>query len=201
VWILKIVGQLILVFVVGLAGTVAIFVIANLFIDTQTKVMLPSGPIVATDYWDRGYVYAEGTFTIDNDRSAFPIQTSKIGCHRDRKSCTVALAEIAFGGMINIELKEHEVSLWNEATILFLEDALCVQYVYTIDRTNKRVFGTRTKKPDQRGCELVDGKPLTLTFVNGFDVWHQQIIARVMPFMWAGIAAWWTALLIFAWKR
>jgi hypothetical protein len=202
--ILKIIGWVVLVFVVGLAGTVAIFVTANSIVDTQTRVRLPSGPIVATDYWDRGYVYAEGTFTIDNDRSAFPIQTSKISCYRDRKSCTRAQAEIAFRDMLNVELTEHDVSLWNETTILFLEDPLCVRYVYTIDRTNKRVFGSRTKKPNVAGCELVDAKPLTLSLVNGFDVWwrlNQEAFARVSPFMWAGIAAWWIALLIFAWSR
>lgn len=202
--ILKAIGWAILVLIIGLAGTVAIIAGANSLIDSQTQVRLPSGVFVDTDAWESGYVSAEGSFTIDNDRPAFPIQTTKIRCYRDEKSCTAAKAEIAFGKTLNLELSTHDISLWNDTTVLFREDALCVQYIYTIDRANKRVVGTRTKKPNVNGCEIFENKPLTLSLVNGFDVWwrlNQEAVARVSPFMWAGIATWWLFLFFFVWQR
>ena len=76
--ILKAIGWISLVLIVGLGCTIAIGYVADSFIESKTGVRLLSGPSVLTDAWDQGYVSAEGTFTIDNDRQAFPIQTTKI---------------------------------------------------------------------------------------------------------------------------
>ena len=40
------------------------------------------------------------------------------------------------------------------------QDDRCVEYVYTIDRANKRLIGTRTKKPNVSGCGLIEDRPL-----------------------------------------
>lgn len=192
----------ILMLVVGLAGTIAIIVIGASGMEAQ--VGIPSQLIVSTEFWERGYVFARGTFTIDNERSAFPLQVSEIECRREEKSCIEARAEIIGGGLLNVELEKREISLWNDSTILYRDDARCAQYVYTFDRANKRVIGTRTKKQNVSGCESIDSKPLTLSLVNGFDVWQRlnnEARARVSPFMWGGTAAWWVVLLIFAWSR
>lgn len=201
--VLKAIGLALLFLILGAAGTLAIIVGSSSFIDTQTKVKLPSDPFVYTDAWERGYVSAEGTFTIDNDRPAFPIQVTKIRCDRNEKSCTAARAEIAFGHMLHVELSTHEITLWNDTTVHFREDAICVQYIYTIDRANKRVIGTRTTKPNVTGCEIFENKPLTLSLVNGFDVWwrlNQEAVAKVSPFMWGGVVAWWLLLIFFVWR-
>jgi len=200
---LKLIGWVLLVITFGLVGSLAIIAIANAFIDDQTKVKLPIGPTVYTDAWERGYVSAEGTLTIDNDRQAFPIQVTKIRCYRDEKSCTVARAEVGFGDTLNVELSSHPVSLWNDTALLFHDDAQCVQYVYTIDRTHKRVLGTRTSKPNVSGCSIFENKSLTLSLTNGFDVWwrlNQEAVARVTPFMWSALAAWLLAVLFFGWR-
>lgn len=202
--ILKAIGWIFPVLIVGLAGTAAIGYVADSFIESKTGVRLPSGPSVLTDAWDRGYVSAEGTFTIDNDRQAFPIQTTKIRCHRDEKSCTAAKAEISFLRFLDLQLTTHPISLWSNTTILFTEDAMCVQYVYSIDRVNKRVVGTRTKKQNVAGCEIFQSTPLTLSLVDGFAVWmrvNQEAVAKVSPFMWSGMATWWLLLIFVLWRR
>jgi hypothetical protein len=201
--ILKLVGWTVLILAIGLAGTVAIGVIAGSLIDSQTKVRLPSGPFVYTDAWEQGDVYAQGTFTIDNARSFSPIQTSVIRCYRDAKSCTTAEARIGFGDMLSVDLSRQKISVWNDTTILFHDDFSCTEYVYTIDRANKRLIGTRTKKPNVSGCEMIEDRPLTLSLVNGFDVWsrlNQEASAKILPFAWASIGAWWIVLLFFGWR-
>ena len=202
--VLKAIVWIFFVLIVGLAGSVVVGYVADSFIESKSSVRLPSGPSVFTDAWDRGYVSADGTVSIDNDRQAFPIQTTKIRCYRDEKSCTAAKAEISYLGFLDLELTTHPISLWNNTTILFTEDAMCAQYVYSIDRTNKRVVGTRTKKQNVAGCEIFRSAPLTLSLVDGFTVWQRvngEAVAKVYPFMWSGIATWWLLLIFIVWRR
>jgi hypothetical protein len=203
-YLLKAVGWVFVLVVAGLAGSMAIFSISNTIIGSQVPVHLSSGPYVGTESWDQGVVYAGGTFTIDNDRSAFPLQVTKIRCVRDENTCSTATAEISFGEMLEADLSVHEIKLWNETTILYEEDALCVSYLYTIDRANKRVVGTRKSKQNVAGCEDFEKTPnLSLSLVNGFDIWwrlNTEAVARVVPFMWGGVAIWWCIVLLAGWQ-
>ena len=204
--ILKAIGRGVLFLVIGLVGTLAILIGATFLVGTQTPVSLPSGVFVYTDAWDRGYVYASGTWTMENSRQAFPIQTSKIRCNREEKSCTNAQAEISFGKMLHLETYNYDVIKWDGTTIIFRTATDCVEYIYTVDRANKRLFGTRTKKPNTgTDCTMIEDKPLRLTLVDGFDVWkniNQEVEAKYFPFMWMAVAAWWLLLgLIMFWRR
>ncbi|MBR1267032.1 hypothetical protein JQ629_05855 [Bradyrhizobium sp. AUGA SZCCT0222] len=197
---LKAIGWGILFLIIALAGTLAIVIGANSLIAAHNPVMPRSGVSVYTDSWDRGYVVASGTWTMENARQAFPIQTSKIRCMRDEKTCTVAQAEIAFGNILNLETYSYDIAKWDNTTILFRTDTECVEYVYTIDRANKRLLGTRTKKPKAGAeCSAVEDKALRLAFVDGFDVWktvNQEAESKIAPIMWAVVGAWW---LLFGW--
>lgn len=42
---------------------------------------------VFTDYWESGYLSARGTWIIEGDRQAHPLQTTEIHCYRDRRQC------------------------------------------------------------------------------------------------------------------
>lgn len=202
----KAVGWGVLFLVIGLAGTLAILIGATFLIGTQSPISLPSGVFVYTDAWDRGYVYANGTWTMENSRQAFPIQTSKIRCIRDEKSCTNAQAEIALGKMLYLDTYNYDITKWDSTTILFRTSTDCVEFVYTVDRSNKRLFGTRTKKANTgTDCTMIEDKPLTLTLVDGFDVWNKmnkEVEATYHPFMWMAVAAWWPLLgLMMFWRR
>jgi hypothetical protein len=204
--VLKAVGWSVLFVVVGLAGTLAILAGATFLISTQNPVSLSSGVLVYTDAWDRGYVYASGTWTMENSRQAFPIQTSKIRCNREEKSCTNAQAEIAFGKMLHLETYNYDITKWDNTTILFRTATDCVEYVYTVDRSNKRLVGTRTKKATfGTDCTLIEDKPLRLALVDGYDVWNklsQEVEAKYHPFMWMAVVAWWPLLgLMMFWRR
>ena len=102
---------------------------------------------------------------------------------------------------------QYDITKWDSTTILFRTDTDCVEYVYTVDRSNKRLFGTRTKKTNTGSdCTMVEDKPLRLTLVDGFDVWkniNQEVEAKYVPFVWLTVAAWWLLpdLIIFRRRR
>jgi hypothetical protein len=53
----------------------------HLFITWHNAPVTPLGSgLVTTRSWDRGFVTAEGTWTIDGEKHAFPINMSKISC-------------------------------------------------------------------------------------------------------------------------
>ncbi len=204
--LLKSIGWAILFVVMGLIGTLAILAGATFLIATQRPISLPPGVFVYTDAWDRGYVYASGTLTMENSRQAFPIQTSKIKCVREEKSCTNAQAEIAFGKMLHLETYNYDITKWDNTTILFRTDNECVEYIYTIDRSNKRLVGTRTKKASiGSDCTMVEDRPLRLSLVDGFGVWsnlNEEVEAKYHPFMWMAVGVWWLVLgLMMFWRR
>lgn len=203
--LLKFVGRFLLTLVLGIAGTIAILVGSGVLIGSENSVRLPSGPFVYTDAWDRGYVVATGTWTMDNARQAFPIQTSKIQCYRELKTCTAAQADIAFGNFLSLETYRYDITRWDNSTILFQTATPCVEYVYTIDRANKRAIGTRTTKANPtEDCSLVENRRLSLTLSDGFEVWskiNQEVERKIVPFMWAGVAVWWIIVALFVWRR
>lgn len=198
----KWIGLGVLFLFIGLAGTLGIIIAANSIITAQNPIVLRSGVSVYTESWDRGYVSASGTWTMENARQAFPIQTSKIRCIREEKSCTAAQAEIAVGNMLHLETYDYDITKWDSTTILFRTDTDCVEYVYTVDRSNRRLVGTRTKKantgPD---CTMVEDKPLRLTLVDGFDVWkniNKEVEAKHVPLT---VAGWWVLLGLILFRR
>jgi len=204
--ILKTLVRTIIFLVIGLAGTIAILFGANMLITAQNPVKPRSGVFIYIDSWDHGYVHASGTWTMENARPAFPIQTSTIKCYKDEKSCTASQAEIAFGNMLNLEMYNYDITKLYNTTILFRTDTECVEYVYTIDRPNKRLFGTRTKKPNTGAeCSDVDNKAIRLTLVDGFIVWktvNQEAESKIAPFMWIIVVVWWLLLaFLFFWRR
>jgi hypothetical protein len=193
-------------FVIGLFGTAAIFSVGIFSIYSQVSVQLPSGARVYADFWDRGYVAAEGTWTIEGGKQAFPLQTSMIICYKQEGHCTSAQAEIASGDRLGLNVERFEITKWDATTLVFTNTSpRCVDYVYTIDRSNLRTFGTRKSKQDA-GDACKQQHDLQLTLVDGFTFWQglrDDASARIMPFVWATIALWWVFVLYrisLAWK-
>ena len=106
------VGRAILWLLFGLAGSLAILIITSSVIDLRGYPRLQSGGLVFTDFWDRGYVQAGGTWVFEDDtKQAFPRQTTEIKCYRETKKCHSAQAEIAFGHVDRADrkLSDHVV--------------------------------------------------------------------------------------------
>jgi hypothetical protein len=187
----------------GCIGSIVIFVVAAAFVQTMVPVSLPM-LTVSTRGWGE-YVSARGTWTMDNDKPAFPLQTSEITCRRYNMTCISAQAEV-FRDMLNVELYDYEVTRWDSDVILFKNTSSnCVDYTYTINRVNQRVIGTRTtKKTKEDGCLAdISTKPINLTLTDGFKVYwqlHEEAQAKVFPFGWMAFAVWWVFVCLRIWN-
>ena len=186
--------------VIGLVGTAAIFLTGIFIIKAQVPVTIGSGGKVYADFWDEGYVSTEGTWIIEGMKQAFPLQTSMIICYKQEGRCTSAQAEIASGDRLFLDVERFQITKWDATTLVFTNTSpVCVDYVYTIDRSNLRTFGTRKPKKDVGDhCKLLEQRDLKLTLVDGFTVWQglrDDASAGTMPFVWAAIVLWWAFVL------
>jgi hypothetical protein len=132
-------------------------------------VRLPSGVEVFTNMWDYGVVSASGTWTIEGYGHGTPLNHVKISCHREDKTCVMAQATVDSNTM-SADIYNHAIEKWDASTITYKTDAGCTNYVYTIDRANKRVPERRLRSiapswpggdgrnlplPVDRACALV----------------------------------------------
>jgi hypothetical protein len=186
--ILGILFQALLAMVVGLFLSI-------LYIKSEVPVG-PHGLHVNTNAWERGTVFLNGTWVIDNDKPAFPLQVSEIICRLDGKTCVESRAEI-FGTTLMVHQDTYEIIRWDQHTLIYADDsAECMHYVYTVSRDTKQASGLRSIKP---GMESTCGdvtKELKLRLTDGFKVyWAMQQEARPLALgttalaiilLWAG---------------
>jgi hypothetical protein len=185
----------------GFIGSVAIFTASVMAVGSSVPVQLPTLHVF-TGMWD-DYVDARGTWVMDNDRQASPLQTSEIACRRASMECTGAQADLLFG-ILNLYRETYQITHWDAAFLTFRNSTLCVEYVYTIDRANRRAIGTRTKsaKPGN-SCDAVTPGPIQLSLTDGIVVTNRLSIeawAKVSPFMWAALGVVWFFVLARIWR-
>jgi hypothetical protein len=149
----RVVGWLFL----GLIGSAAILAMMLLYVGTQVPVHLRSGGKIFANSWDSGFVHASGTWVIENDTQAFPLQFTELRCYRQDNECTSATAEVTFGDTLSVDTDRYEVVRWTNDTIIFTTSALCVDYTYTVSRASERLVGTRTPKKAATDTCLVRG--------------------------------------------
>src|SRR5262249_17801485 len=111
----------------------------------------PSGDgKVFVNLWDRGYVSANGTWVIDQDRMADPINVSNVSCVRNENICYDAQARISrgsFDSYLYSDLERYPIVRWDDSTVQFQNDStVCVTYIYVIDRATQKLSGRRVKK-------------------------------------------------------
>lgn len=135
---------------------------------------------------------AEGTWVLDNDRQAFPLQTTQIRCERELKRCTGATATVMSGNMLSTDISFFEVVAWDAGRVVFRDDTpICVSYLYTIDLASKSANAVRTKKsgapegtcgsiaPEMR-MSLQEGWPISLKMQQDATPWFGKL--AVWPF-------------------
>jgi hypothetical protein len=183
---------------IGWTGTALIFTAAYAVVGSVVPVSLQPGSTWMGS-WDE-YVHTRGTWTMENETLASPLQTTEIFCDRQQMQCTEAQAEV-FGGMLSSQLIEYQITRWDSNVITFANtSSTCVDYNYTLDRASQRLIGVRTTKKSTT-CPLpISDKSITLTLADGFSVWRRvqdEAAAKVHPFMWVGLALWWVFI---GWK-
>jgi len=193
------IGRAALWLLLGLVGSLAILIVAVGIIDYRGYPRIQSGGQAFTDFWDRGYVQAVGTWVFEGDtKQAFPRQTTEIKCNRETKECRSAQAEIAFD-MLTVQTETMPITSWDSQSIVYVSnDPLCVTYTYTISRSTKRVTGQRQTKPPssstQSSCETYEQRTFALLLRDGFEVGQQlkrDEEKTVLPIMYGALGAWW----------
>ncbi len=151
---LRRIGLLVGWFTAGLVGSIMAFLAAAVTAGSSVPVQLPALQVF-TSTWDQ-YVFAKGTWVMDNDRQASPLQTSEITCRRALMECTGIQADLLFG-MLNLHGETYQVTRWDADALSFRISNTCVDYVYTIDRASQRVIGLRTKSATPTApCDAVN---------------------------------------------
>src|SRR5262245_18612034 len=117
----------------------------NTFLD-----LLPHA-MVLSDGWDDGYVKAAGTWTIEGQESAWPVQTSEISCYRSRSLCVEATACLQLENRYLFPLVElHDIERWDQHEIVTrpTRSAVCIRETFRIGRVQQSVTGLRLRVSD-----------------------------------------------------
>ena len=154
-----------------------------LFIYVETLLLNSKYPVDLPSYsfnvweWDSS-VDVSGTWKIENDDDAHPLQTTKISCEKREKICrshTALLSTLSSGlfsrPFLYILNDTYDIIKWDDTEIIFVDDSpSCVSYVHSINRLTKQVTGLRTKKvPAQDDlCKTIFEKEIKIKLVDGF---------------------------------
>jgi hypothetical protein len=123
---MKALGRVVGWLLIGIAASIALFIGALFSVGPQTN--LPSLQVF-TNMWEDGFVSASGTWTMKNDRQAFPIQTSKITCRKSEGLCRGSQAQISMGNTLWLDSDYYTIKKWDNTALIFTTDTPCVEYV------------------------------------------------------------------------
>lgn len=130
------------------------------------------------------YVSAEGTWvngnTLEPNATVFsPHQTSKIVCRKNKFTCVESKASIMFASStpsLNAELIEYEIKSWTTNSIVYSEQNLCSETIFTIDLNSKTVSGVEkfaNNAPNKNFCKpSTTKKNATYKLENGYTVYN-----------------------------
>lgn len=130
--------------------------------------------------WDSGFVSAQGTWTIANEKQAWPEQTSKIECVKDSRTCREAAASISrgLGGgespRLSVNTETYEIERWDQHEIVTKPlDTLfgCVRYVLRLNRLQKSVTGIRSTISNKGLCKGSEAGEKHLVLMDGFKIY------------------------------
>ena len=140
----------------------------------QSRVPVNLQPFSSVIAISNNYVNATGTWVIDGDIQAIPLQTTDIKSERELKRCTSATAMVMIGTQLHAHLETYEIVNWKKTRVVFIDDSpSCVDYIYTIDMASKSAAAIRKKKLNGTGlpgdCAVYE-KELRLTLRGGLEV-------------------------------
>ena len=131
---------------------------------------------------------AQGTWVIEGHDQGNPLQTTKIFCEKERRTCTVAHAEVSISGsykFLNVDSRELPITEWGKGHVVFTDEGRgCERYIYTLDANTKSVTGVRRKREKAElidpACKTLQSNELRMTLKNGTEV-HSDLIKKATP--------------------
>jgi hypothetical protein len=134
---------------------------------------------VLVDRWDRGFVLADGTWTVEGGDMASPEQTSNITCARAEAICREARATISGRGatrLLSVDLYTFEIELWNEQEIVTKPLQFgCAATVHRWDRATRSLTAMRRTTTSEGSCREIARVETRLILGDGNDVSRQLI--------------------------
>jgi len=130
------------------------------------------------------FVSAEGTWVNGNSLESqaplfSPHQTSKIICRRNKATCVESKASIMFArgnASLSAQLVEYEVKSWTKNSIVYSEQNLCSETIFTIDLNSKTVTGVErfaNNAPNKDFCQPKSSNKNTVyKLENGYTVYN-----------------------------
>jgi hypothetical protein len=169
-----------------------------LYISSKVPVSILGQGRVYTGSWDQGFVAADGTWAIDGEEHAFPLNTSEIRCVKEHRRCYAAGARLS-DNYLTADLDFYDVTKWDNSTLEFVTDAACVSYVYVINRNTEKLAGRRVAKTtsDPTCKSIVVSPGLRLSFVSGQDVISKLRSEAAPTMISSAMATIWSALILF----
>lgn len=132
---------------------------------------------VYTDFWDDGYVTAQGTWTIVGEEMGMPEQTSQLTFDRGSGVCVEYTATISGEGSsrsLSTSIDTYEIERWDEHEIVTKPLQFgCVRYVRRVNRIQKSVTGIRSTISTDENCRGLDNEEKYLELVDGSEVWRK----------------------------
>jgi hypothetical protein len=141
--------------------------------------LLNSSPIslqpkrVFVDEWTRGYVSADGTWTVVGEEMASP-ETSNITCERAQAICREATAKISRTGtsrLLAVDVYTFEIERWNDEEIVTKPRQFgCTGTVHRWVRSDKSLTGIRSMTSNEGSCRAFERQEIRLVLADGNEV-------------------------------
>ena len=148
-------------------------------------------PIYASTYtnvsrFEDYSVTATGTWIIENDQIAYPVNTAEIQCYKERKTCQLIQASVVVPSLdssdnsfsLTLDTQTYEIISWTENEVVsrpFRTDQ-CRSTVLTINTAAKEVYEI-TRNNNQEGCKFGDllelpplEQPQVARLAEGFEI-------------------------------
>jgi peptidoglycan hydrolase-like protein with peptidoglycan-binding domain len=112
---------------------------------------------------DSGWARVDGTWILEDEKIAFPVNTSKIDCDRARRECFIADADASIPSpdsdddsyILHVGLQRHEIISWAAGVIVARRiNAICTTEIFTLNSNSKKVYEMVTNNETQECREF-----------------------------------------------
>jgi hypothetical protein len=158
------------------------------------------------DSWDSGYVAASGTWELEGEALAAPVNHIEITCQREEGYCIEARAELfTHGSILGVATDRRPIVSWTPDTITTRNDTGCGGYVMTISRGSESVTALEVNTPSseyagasivpcnqrdpRKEFRLVDGGRRELDSIPTRSAGQQRVMITLLV-LWSLFVGW-----------
>lgn len=127
---------------------------------TETNIVLP--PRSVQGYSD--YVMAQGTWAMQGEAIAWPINHSNIWCSKSDRTCVEFSVNLSGGSddgspaYMNSNVEHYDVKVWTAEQVEAVSEALCAETRLTINTKSKSAFSVTAPLAGKPACREFDTK-------------------------------------------